>query len=128
MPQFILGCTGGDRCVTGFYREASDKGVDLKGHEGYTIHEKTGYDECWQLASLARTKYFSWSGEVTDPGFCKISTACSEPELSKTADYDVKLYECSGKAFYVKMILRSFQGHSLSPTKFLRNPDYKSYL
>ena len=107
MSQRILECTGGEKCVTGFYKE-SKKGVDLL--KPYLHHEKTDYDKCWQLASLARTKYFSWTAEITHPGYCKISTACSKVRFRETSDYGYKLYECTGKTFYGKCILYKLIG------------------
>ena len=106
LNNFVLGCTGGKGCLTGFYTE-SKKGSDLKGSDGqeWVGYRETTFDRCWKLASLAQAKFFSWTAAIYSPGYCKISTACSEASLSNTTPFEFKLYECSGKTFYVTCIL-----------------------
>jgi len=54
----------------------------------------TSYENCVKKAEAQKVKYFAWTGDVYQPGFCKVlKPGLSNPNLSTYQGYNYKLYE-----------------------------------
>ena len=70
------------------------KGVDLKRGE-WSGDGYTSFSACTRKASAAKASYFAWTGQVYQPGYCKVlkSTYEGNPNLGTNQGYGYKLWE-----------------------------------
>jgi len=80
------------------WKESSD-GVDLKRGE-WDGSGGTGFEQCKENAKNAGVQYFAWTGEVYQPGYCKVlKPSVRRPNLNTNQGYGYKLWEntCSSQ-------------------------------
>jgi len=71
----------------------SDDGVDLAPGE-WEGTGGTDFEQCMENAKIAGTDYFAWTGEVYQPGYCKVLKKMNKsPNLKTNQGYGYQLYE-----------------------------------
>merc|ERR1719494_498223 len=73
--------------------QKSNAGVDLKRGE-WDGSGGTDFEQCKQNAKNAGVQYFAWTGEVYQPGYCKVQKpTVTRPNLNTNQGYGYQLWE-----------------------------------